>query len=62
MLFPEKYKSEIIASAYRVSTRLLGGEDVGNIVQSLYNTGWYYDEVNKIMLVARLIAKRGAAA
>lgn len=59
VLFPERYDDEIAATAYRVSTRMLGGESINRIAYSLFQTGWYSHEVTKILCIAKAIALKG---
>ena len=58
--FVDRYNSEINAAAFRVSTRMLGGESIGAIARSLYLIGWYPPEVNKILFIAKTICLKGA--
>lgn len=56
MLFPERYDSEILTTAYRISNRIRDGESYRKIAVSLYLSGWYPNEVSKILYKAKLIA------
>lgn len=59
VLFTERYDDEIAATAYRVSTRMLGGESVNRIAYSLFQNGWYSHEVTKILCIAKAIVFKG---
>lgn len=59
-LFEDRYNSEIAASAYRVSTRMLGGEKLMSIIDSLFRLGWYSHEVTQIIILAKTICNRKA--
>jgi hypothetical protein len=59
MMFSERYDDEILATAYRVSTRILGGESFLKIAESLRLIGWYPAEVGKILYKAKIMAYRG---
>lgn len=57
--FSRQYDDEITAAAFRVSTRMLGGEDIGEIAKSLYRIGWYTQEVNRILFLAKAMIAKG---
>ncbi len=60
MMFSERYDDEIAASAYRASTRLLGGESIVSVIDSLFRLGWYSHEVTRIIILAKTICNRKA--
>lgn len=59
-LFDKRYNDEIAASAYRASTRLLGGESIVSVIDSLFRLGWYSHEVTRIIVLAKAICSRKA--